>query len=127
MKKVLLTLLFVLSSLQADIQWMDYKQATEKVKSTENKTIMVMLGRSTCGVCNYMKSVVFRDKNVLKKLNANSLSVYIDLEFDDVPEKLTYIGTPTFHFLDKNEKALHRIDGGKTAPSFLKALNQLHK
>jgi hypothetical protein len=48
------------------------------------------------------------------------------LDFDDVPEGLSFIGTPTFHFLDKNEKAVFRIDGGKTIPAFLQTLNDLN-
>ena len=125
MKKILFTLLLTLSSLYADIQWMDYDKAIAEAKK-QDKIVMVMLGRGTCGVCNYMKSVVFKDKKVAPMLDERFLSVYVELDFDDVPEGLTFLGTPTFHFLDKNEKAIYRIDGGKRIPSFIKALEEIN-
>ena len=121
MKKIILGLFLVLTTLSADIEWLEYDDAIDKAQK-ENKIVMVMLGRSSCSVCKYMKTVVFKDKKIIPILNKKFLSVYIELDFDDVPEGLTYVGTPTFHFLDKNEKAIYRIDGGKTVPSFFKAI-----
>ncbi|MDB2562259.1 thioredoxin family protein [Sulfurimonas sp.] len=124
MKQILFLLLFTFSSLSAQIQWMEYDKALE-VSKAEDKTIMLMLGRSSCGVCKYMKTVVFLDKNVIKKFNKKFIAVYLELDFDDIPEGLTYIGTPTFHFLNKDETAIYRINGGKTVPSFLQALDEI--
>ena len=124
MKKILLSLLLLLSSLSA-IEWVDYDKALETAKK-EDKIVMVMLGRDSCGVCRYMKTVVFHDKNVIKKLDARFIGVYIELDFDDVPEGMTFIGTPTFYFSDKNGKILSKFDGGKTTPSFLKALEEFN-
>lgn len=124
MKKIIFTLLLFFSALCAEIKWVEYDEALTKAKE-EDKKIMLMIGRSTCSVCNYMKTVVFKDKNVLKKLNPNFVPVYLELDFDDIPEGLTYIGVPTFYFLDKDKKVLLNIDGGKTVPSFLKMLDEL--
>ncbi|MBC8236795.1 MAG: thioredoxin family protein [Helicobacteraceae bacterium] len=125
MKKLLFSLLFIFSSLSAQVQWFEYDKALQIAKD-ENKILMVMLGRDSCSVCKYMKTVVFHDKNVIKKLEAGFIAVYLELDFDDIPQDLTYIGTPTFHFLDKNENAVYRFDGGKTVPSFLKALDEVN-
>lgn len=124
MRKILLTLFLVFNSLHA-MEWMSYDEALSQA-TKEEKVVMVMLGRTTCGVCNYMKKVVFHDKKVVKKLDAKFIGVYIELDFDDVPKDLTFVGTPTFYFLDKNEKILQRFDGGKTVPSFLKALDEIN-
>ncbi len=125
MKKILFIALFLASSLFANsIQWIEYDKALETAQK-QDKIIMVMLGRASCSACKYMKTVVFENESVIEKLNEKYLSVYIELDFDDTPNNLTYIGTPTFHFLDKNEKALKRIDGGKTVPSFMRALQTL--
>lgn len=124
MKKILFTLLLFLSSLHS-FELMSYEDALLKAQK-EDKVLMVMIGRSTCNVCNYMKKVVFRDKEVIKTLDANFASAYVELDFDDVPNGLTFIGTPTFYFLDKNEKILSKFDGGKTKPSFLKALAEFN-
>jgi len=126
MKKIILILFLLSTSIFADnIEWMEYDKALS-VSKAEDKTIMVMLGRSSCGVCGYMKRVVFKDKNVIKKFNEKFLAVYIELDFDDNPNDLKYIGVPTFYFLDKNEKKLLRFDGGKRTPSFIKMLDELN-
>jgi thioredoxin-related protein len=125
MKKLLLSLLFVFTSLHAEVEWFEYEKALESAKDT-NKIIMVMLGRGSCSVCRYMKTVVFHDKNVIKKLQPKFISVYLELDFDDVPEEFTYVGTPTFYFVDKNEKILYHFNGGKTVPSFLQALDEVN-
>lgn len=124
MKKTLLIILLLISSLSANIEWMEYDKALSQAKNT-NDTLIVMLGRESCGVCRYMKKVVFNDKNVIKKLETGFIGVYIELDFDDVPKDLTYIGTPTFYFIDKNENIVSKFDGGKTVPSFLKALDEV--
>ena len=124
MKKILFTLLLLLGSLHA-FEWMNYEEALIKAKE-ENKVVIVMLGRDSCGVCTYMKKVVFKDKNVIKKLDSKFIGVYVELDFDDVPEGMTFIGTPTFYFLDKNANTLLKFNGGKTTPSFLKALAEVN-
>ena len=126
MKKILLILFLLSTTLLADnIKWMKYDTALS-VSQEQNKTIMVMLGRDSCHVCQYMKTVVFKDKNVIRKLNEKFLAVYIELDFDDVPNDLEYIGTPTFYFLDKDENKLYRFDGGKRVPSFIEMLDELN-
>ena len=125
MKKLLLSLLFVFTSLHAEVEWFEYEKALELAKD-EKKHVMVMLGRSTCSVCKYMKTVVFQDKNVIKKLEERFISVYLEVDFDDIPKEFTYVGTPTFHFVDKNEKILYRFDGGKRVSGFLKALDEVN-
>jgi len=126
MKKILFIAFLLTSSLFASsIEWMDYDKAL-KLADKQGKSVMVMLGRDSCGACRYMKEVVFKDKNIITKFNKNHLAVYIELDFDEVPNDLKYFGTPTFYFLDKNEKTLERVDGGKTVPSFMRTLNKLN-
>ncbi len=125
MKKIVFLTLILAVSLFADsIQWMDYNKAL-KIAKKQDKVIMLMLGRESCGACKYMKTVVFEDKSIIKEINKKYLAVYIELDFDDVPNDLEYFGTPTFYFLEKNEKSIYRIDGGKNVPSFMKVLKKL--
>lgn len=126
MKKIFLILFLLYTSIFADaIEWMEYDKALS-ISKAENKTIMVMLSSTNCGVCKYMKDVVFKDKNIINEFNQKFLAVYIELDFDDIPNDLEYMGTPTFYFLDKNEKKLHRLNGGRRAPGFLKMLNEIN-
>ncbi len=105
-----------------ELKFVDYDDAIEMAEKN-NKIIMVMLSREGCPACEYMKEVVFKDKNVLKRLNSDFIAVYVDIHQDFMPEGLTFVGTPTFHFLDKNEKKLDRLDGGKNSKVFLEKLN----
>ena len=113
-----------MSSLFADLQWVDYDDALEMAEKND-KIIMVMLSRRGCPACEYMEDIVFTNKNVLKVLNKDFIAVHVDIHFGFVPEGLTYIGTPTFHFVDKSEKKLGRLDGGKNAKSFMDKLEEV--
>ncbi|MDF1875859.1 thioredoxin family protein [Sulfurimonas sp. SAG-AH-194-I05] len=126
MKKILIISLLLASSLLANMQWADsYKEALQSAK-VQNKIVMVMLSRSTCGVCEYMKAQVFTEKNIIKQFNERFVGVNIDLDFEEAPQSLDYIGTPTFYFLDKDAKKLGRISGGKNAKSFSQALEKIN-
>jgi thioredoxin-related protein len=124
MKKILLIVSLLISSVFADVAWIDYDDAIEFAEK-ENKLVMVMLSREGCSGCEYMKDIVFENDDISKILKENFISVHVDIQQDFIPSGLTYIGTPTFYFLDKNEKKLERIDGGRNAKSFMEILQKL--
>lgn len=125
MKKLIFSLILLTSTLFAEMNWTTYEKALESAKK-QDKIVMIMLGRSTCGVCNYMKAQVFTEKLIIEKFNKKFIGVQLELDFDDIPEGLDYVGTPTFHFLNKKGEKIHRIDGGKHAKSFSDALDSVH-
>jgi len=126
MKRILLISALFMSSLFADLTWVDYDDALEKAEK-EKKIVMVMLSREGCSGCEYMKDIVFKNDDVTKVINEKFVPVHVDIQQDFVPEGLAFIGTPTFYFLDKDEKKLERIDGGKNAKSFMQVLESLIK
>lgn len=117
MKKIFLIISILVTSLFAEIEWMKYDDAIAKAKK-ENKLVMIMLSREGCPACEYMKDIVFEDENVLSEFNKDFIGVHLDINEDYVPEEFTYIGTPTFHFLNKFERKIDRIDGGKNVKDF---------
>ena len=123
MKKILL-LLTLLSTLllSSEIKWVDYDDAIEMAE-TNNKVVMVMLSREGCPGCEYMKEVVLPNDAVFKILKSDFITVHVDIHQDFIPDGMTYIGTPTFHFVDKNEKILDTLVGGKNAKTFMEKLN----
>ena len=125
MKKTLLALLFVASSLLAEMNWTTYDKAFEQAKA-EDKIVMVLISRSDCGVCEYMKAQVFIEKAIIEKFNKRFVGVEFMKDKVSVPEHLEFIGTPTFHFLDSKGNKLSMITGGKNAKSFSKALDSIH-
>lgn len=124
MKKIFLLIALLASSLFADLNWVKYSKAIEQAKA-ENKIVMVMLSKHGCPACEYMKDIVFESSNVMEEFNKNFIAVYIDIHDDYIPDGLTFIGTPTFHFLNKYEMKVDRIDGGVNAKTFLDKLKEL--
>ena len=121
MKKLLLTLILLTNTLMADLVWLDYDIAVEQAQKSD-KIVMVMLSQKGCPACKYMREIVFKDKNIEAKLSSDFLVVYTDIYTGFVEEGMSYAGTPTFYFLDKNEKTLDRFSGGVNVRDFSKKL-----
>lgn len=125
MKKIVLVLLFLISSLIAEPKLTDIFDAYDDAKE-KNKNVIVMLSMEGCPGCEYMKDIVFEDKKVAKLLKGFVL-VEIDVRADSVPDALKYFATPTFYFLDSNEKILKRINGGQNVGEFTTTLKEMKK
>lgn len=126
MKKITLVLLVVVSSLFADLKWLDYESALEGAKESK-KLVMVMLGRKDCPACEYMKDIVFEDPKAIAAVEEGFIPVYLDIHNDFLPSGLTYIGTPTFHFINGYEIKKGRIDGGVNVQDFLEEIEKVKK
>ncbi len=122
--KIFLMISLALTSLFAEIDWMKYSKAVEKAKK-ENKFVMIMLSKEGCPACEYMENVVFENEDVLDEFNKDFIGVHLDIHNDYVPGEFSYIGTPTFHFINKNERRIDRIDGGANAKEFLDKIKEV--
>jgi|FLOH01.1.fsa_nt_gi thiol-disulfide isomerase/thioredoxin len=123
MKKILLTLLFLTSSLFAELNWVENLEDAYDVAEKENKIVFVILSQRGCPACKYMKDIVLEDANVIEELNKDFVAVYLDIHHDDVPLELEHFVTPTLYFLDSNEKILHRTNGYENIKEFLEDLD----
>ena len=125
MKKILLILLFVVSSLFAtEIHWAKDFQTGIKEATAKNKPVLFVFSRHSCHYCKVLDETTFRDKTVIKALNQDFVSIvsYTD-EKDYTPRELWRPGTPTLWFLNPNgEPMFQPIVGAVGAKSFLKAL-----
>ena len=108
----------------ADLAWLDYDIAVEQAQKSD-KIVMVMLSQKGCPACEYMTDIVFKDKNIQAELSNKFLVVYTDIYTGFVEEGMSYAGTPTFYFLDKNEKTLDRFSGGLNVRDFSKKLKEV--
>jgi len=124
MKKTVVLMVLLASALFADLNWVKYSKAIEQAKA-QNKIVMVMLSKEGCPACEYMQNVVFDAANVTEEFNKNFIAVHVDIHNDAIPNSLTFIGTPTFHFLNKHETKIDKIDGGVNAKTFLDKLKEL--
>lgn len=126
MKKILILLFILTSSIFAKVEWTDIFDVYDDAKAS-NKVVMVMLSQKGCPGCEYMKSVVLEDEKVSKLLKDSFISVVLDVHEDFMPENLEYFATPTFYFLDAQEKILKRVNGGEKAKDFIKTLKVFKK
>ena len=124
MKKTVLILALLFSSLFAEIEWMGYDAALQKA-GKENKIVMVMLSKEGCPACEYMMDIVFEDDNVIEEFNRDFIGVHLDIHEDYIPDEFTYIGTPTFHFVNKHGRKIGRIDGGVNVRDFTATMREV--
>ena len=125
MKKILIIMLFLATSLFAQMNWIgDLEDAYDKAEAN-HKIILVMLSQKGCPPCKYMKTIVFKDDKVIKEFNKNFIAVELDIHEDSVPLELVNFGTPTFYFLNADEEILDRFVGYKNQKDFLAVLQEV--
>ncbi len=118
MKKIVLIIAFLITSAFGDINWAEDIEDAYEIAAKNNKKVMVMFSRKGCSACEYMKDIVFKDKKFVNFFNKDFIAVHIDIHKDFLPEGLEYFATPTFYFLDSNEKVLYRINGAHNSKEF---------
>lgn len=125
MKKMFLLVLFLTSSLFADLNWAeDYETGLAQAKQ-ENKKIILMFTLSACHVCKMMKEDIYTQKKVMDYVEKYFVPIELNLDFDD-KEGFAVYGTPTFYFLDSNGKQIGDVKvGGSTLDGFMKKLKQV--
>ena len=125
MKKMFLLLLFISSTLFADLNWAeDYESALEQAKK-EHKKVMIMFTLGGCHVCEKMKAEVYTQKEVMDYVEKYFVPLDLNLDVDD-KEGFQVFGTPTFYFLDSNGKQIGDAKvGGSNTMGFMKKLKQV--
>lgn len=125
MKKMFFVVLFLTSSLFADLNWAeDYETGLAQAKK-ENKKIILMFTLSACQVCKQMKEDVYTQKKVFDYVDKYFVPIELNLDIDD-KEGYEVFGTPTFYFLDSNAKQIGDVKvGGSTLDGFMKKLKKV--
>ncbi len=125
MKRMLLVVVFLTTTLFSSMNWVgELEDAYDKAEK-ENKIIMVMLSQKGCPACKYMKESVLRNESVIKVFNKNFIAVHLDIHEDYVPLALEHVVTPTFYFLNADEKILGVIHGSKNEKDLLDELEKV--
>lgn len=125
MKKLFLLVLFLTSSLFADLNWAeDYETGLAQAKA-EHKKVIIMFTLSACQVCEKMKEEVYTQKKVMDYVEKYFVPIELNLDLDD-KEGYEVFGTPTFYFLDSNGKQIGDVKvGGSTVDGFMKKLQEV--
>jgi len=125
MQKYLLILVFVATSLFADIKWADdYKSALKEAEKT-NKKVLIVFTKEDCVECETMRNTVFTNVEVSKLANSRFVSVEVDVEYDG-RKGYKVFKTPTFYFLDPKGKQIGKeLVGPYDATAFLAKLQEI--
>ena len=102
----------------------NFSNALKEAKS-QNKNVMMIYSAKWCPECNYMKDVVFKNKELSAYMKKHFTVLALDIQKDKLPEGFNYIGIPTFFIVDKNGKEKNKIEGGDKAEKFLRKLKAL--
>lgn len=105
-----------------DTEKMTYEQAVI-ISKQNNKPIMLKLTADDCKYCIKMDNEVLADSEVKLLINANFITVNINVDKESLPLDLKRTTTPTFIFVDKNEKITSKLPGSWDKKDFIDLLN----
>jgi thioredoxin-related protein len=75
-----------------------------------------------------MENIVFENENIQDQVNADFVMAKVDITSDLYPEWMSFIGTPTFYFVDGNGKNVaKKLSGGANIRDFGKVLEDVKK
>ena len=116
MFKILLILQFCFLQVFA-LEWLEFDEAI-KIQEKNSKVIMIDVIRSHCQYCKQMNKNVFDDKEMSKWIEKRFIPVKVNLDDDILPIDVDVRMTPTFYFVDKNQKIIKRIPGSWNIQDF---------
>ena len=98
-----------------------------KVANEDNKTIMIKMTAQHCKYCKRMDKNVLSDEEVISTIVKDFVSVEIDVDKEKIPLDLNRTMTPTFIFVNKDEKIIKKVIGSWSKKDFLDILNLVIK
>ncbi len=130
LKKILLGMLFVASSLFAsEINWAkDFKSGIAEA-TKQNKPVLFISSRHSCKWCVVLDKTTLKDPEVVKAVNKDFVAIiaYSD-ENDYMPRDLFTPGTPAIWFLLPSGEPMYQpIPGAIKSPQMLQALAIIKK
>ena len=104
-----------------------YEKAQTQALNTQ-KNIMIMLSKEPCDACWYMENIVFDNAKVKALIKADFIPVYMNVDLHKVPERFTYVGTPTIYFTNADGRIIgEKLEGAFNAKDFIQKLNKISK
>ena len=106
--------------------WYSYDDAI-KLQKQNSKIIMVDVVRTHCQYCVKMQKSVFDDKDMQKWLQDRFIMVKINLDVDKMPLDVDVKMTPTFYFINNDDKIIKVIPGSWNIKDFKDLTKKLKK
>lgn len=115
MKKIVVSLVFCVDLLFST-QFYSYEEAKE-IQKTNSKIIMIDVVRDHCRYCVLMDELL-EDEEFSTWITDRFIPVKINIGQDKIDLKLDVKMTPSFYFLDKNQKIIKMIPGSWSKEDF---------
>jgi thioredoxin-related protein len=103
-----------------------YEKALSLAKE-KSKIVILKLTSDDCHFCKKMDREVMGNREILAFLKKNFILVEIDVKKEKLPLGLKYKVTPTFFFVNKNEKVISKIQGSWNKKDFTELLEMVLK
>ena len=116
MNKLLVVIILSICSLWG-VEFHTYEEALKLQKKTK-KIIMIDVMRTECHYCIEMEEKVFDNPKMSQWIQKRFIPVKLNLDFDELPLGLHVYFTPTFFFVDKNQKVIKKIPGSWNIKDF---------
>jgi len=108
---------------EKSVRYQGFDEALKQAKK-EHKIIMIKAMTEDCHYCRKMEREVMIEKEVTDALNKDFITVMVDVSKMKLPLGLKSALTPTFIFIDKDEKVLMNIPGAWNKNDFLLLLKE---
>jgi len=115
MNKVIILLLSVLSLW--GLEFHTYDEAL-KLQKSSGKIIMFDIVRTGCHYCEKMNKNVLQDKEMSKYIEKRFIAVRLNLDKDKLLPGMKIDFTPTFYFVNKEQKIVKRVPGSWSIEDF---------
>lgn len=116
MSKIFVLIFVSLSSLIA-LDFYAYDEAL-LLQKQNGKTIMIDVTRTDCRYCTDMEQNVFTDESMSEYLSKKFIPVKLNLDYDKLPLGIKVHFTPTFFFVDTEQKIIKTIPGSWSVEDF---------
>ena len=126
MKKIIFSILFIISSLFAsesdwkfEEKWInDYDKALKLAKK-EDKNIYLFIGADRCHFCKKFKITTLSNKEVMIKIKEDFIPLHLNRDHHFIPDKFEKFGAPRHYFLNSNGKIIYESAGAYGPACFL--------
>jgi len=99
------------------LEFHSYDEAL-KLQRSNGKIIMFDIVRTGCHYCEKMNKNVLQEKEMSTYLEKKFIAVRLNLDTDKLLPGMHIDFTPTFYFLDKDQKIIKRVPGSWNTEDF---------
>ena len=116
MNKFVIVILLSFTSLFA-VEFYSFEDAL-KLQKKSNKIIMIDVVRTGCHYCEDMDKKVFQNAAMSRWLDERFISVKMNLDKEKLPLGIKVNFTPTFYFINRDNKIVKTIPGSWNIEDF---------